>query len=94
MDYFIANKKRQRVSKDIYKANEYAIRLMHLWDELDRLTNETITNTIIELEGRIIGKRAELQRAETEERKKLRKTELTLLRILRTQLEDYLEAVR
>jgi hypothetical protein len=92
LDYFLANK--GHTNKDIYRANEYAIRLMHLWDELDRLTVETISNTTIELEGKIIGKKTELEQAETSEQRKRRKAELTLLKILRTQLEDYLHAVR
>lgn len=92
LDYFIANK--GHTNKDIYRANEYAIRLMHLWDELDILTVGTIRDTIVELEGKIIGKKTELEQAETDERRKVRKAELTLLKILRTQLEDYLRAVR
>lgn len=97
LGYFLANNKKEKkqhhnVSKDVYKANEYAIRLVRLWDELDMLPREVVVKTIVELEGSIIGKKEQLKRSENERKRKV-KAELALLRILRTQLEDYL-AVR
>jgi hypothetical protein len=92
LDYFLANKR--QVSKDVYKANEYAIRLVRLWDQLDRLSEDVIVKAIVELEGSIIGKKEHLKRAATHEWKRKAKAELTLFKILRTQLEDYLAATR
>jgi hypothetical protein len=92
LDYFLNNK--GHASKDVYKANEYAIRLINLWDQLDRLSEDVIVKAIVELEGSIIGKKVQLDKAATSEQKKKAKAVLTLLRILRTQLEDYLAATR
>lgn len=90
LGYFLANRTRN-ASKDVFKANEYAIRLVRLWDELDRLPRDVIVRTIVELEGSIIGKEEQLKVAGIE-RKRKTKAEIILYKILRTQLEDYLVA--
>lgn len=91
LDYFLASRRRN-ISKDIYKANEYAIRLVLLWDTLDRLPRDVIVRTIVELEGSIIGKEEQMKGAIGQERKRRIKAEVVLSKILRTQLEDYLAA--
>ena len=91
LDYFLARRMRN-ISKDIYKANEYAIRLVRLWDTLDRLPRDVVVRTVVELEGSIIGKEEQLKGAIGQERKRRIKSEAVLNKILRTQLEDYLAA--
>lgn len=84
LDYHIRTK--GIVANKSRRANEYAITLMKLWDALDRFPQDTVEDTLVELEGKIVV----FEKPETSGEKKQQAD----MKALRTQLEQYLQVRR